>query len=271
MPELPEVETIVRELAPQLSGLNYLGAEVFWARTAPDFAAMGGLKNQRVCRVFRRGKYICLEFSGGATLTIHLRMSGRLSLIGHPAVPDYGRMVLRFAGLSPLWLVDARKFARVRLTGAGEPLLPGLGPEPLALETVRLVLSGVTSRRGAKAVLLDQTVLCGIGNIYADEILFAAGVHPHQPVPSLSPRKLARLARAVVAVLSEGIAHGGTTLADYFTPAGEPGSHGGHVQVYGRDGEPCFYCGTTLAKTLAGGRTTRFCPRCQPLTAKTGF
>ncbi|HNX96838.1 MAG TPA: bifunctional DNA-formamidopyrimidine glycosylase/DNA-(apurinic or apyrimidinic site) lyase [Candidatus Aminicenantes bacterium] len=268
MPELPEVETIVRELAPRLRGRIWLGVESHWSRTAPDAAAMAGLAGQRVRRVFRRGKYICLEFEGGAVVTVHLRMSGRLSFAGEAEPAKHVRLEFRLEGVSPLLLVDPRKFARVRLVAPGSPLLPELGPEPRDEETVRGVLAGVTSRRGAKAVLLDQTVLAGIGNIYADEILFAAGIHPLRSLPSLTPAQRERLARAVVAVLEEGIAHGGTTLSDYYTPSGQPGRHAGHVQVYGRDGKACFRCGAIIARTVAGGRTTRFCPRCQRLAGE---
>jgi len=263
MPELPEVETIVRELAPRLTGRVWLGTELHWSRTAPDFAAMADLSGQRIQRVFRRGKYACLEFTGGAVVTVHLRMSGRLSFAGGSDSQDHVRLVFHLRGVPPLWLVDPRKFARVRLVAPGSPLLPDLGPEPLDVVTVRAALARVTSRRGAKAVLLDQTVLAGIGNIYADEILFAAGVHPHRPLPTLTLAQRDRLAQAVVAVLEEGIAHGGTTISDYYTPRGEPGRHAGHVQVYGRDGKACFRCGAIIERTVAGGRTTRFCPRCQ--------
>lgn len=264
MPELPEVETIVRRLNPRLTGRRISHLELLWPRTLHgDLEAVNtAIQNQPVNVVKRRGKYIrlCLQ---GMQLTIHLRMSGRVVFdCGHEN-PSHVRARIHFVDAECLSLVDARKFARIQLWTPGQPFLPRLGPEPLSSITVRKGLDALVSHRPIKAVLLDQHVLAGIGNIYADESLFLARIHPLTPACELTPKQKTRLAEAVPRVLEAAIGGLGTTLNDYRDPNHRPGVFQHQLQAYQRTGQPCFTCGTSIVRIVVGQRGTHFCPKCQ--------
>lgn len=264
MPELPEVETIVRELRPRLTGDRMRSIEALWHRSlcGDPREVNRGIRGRRIMELFRRGKYICLDLEG-PRLTIHLRMSGRLLFITSPAEECHIRARLNFHESPGLALVDPRKFGRIRLWHEAEPFLPDLGPDPLDAETVCNVLAGVISRRAVKTVLLDQKVLAGIGNIYADESLFTARVHPLTPAGDLDNNQRVRLAAAVSRVLREAIRRRGTTLSDYRDPDSRHGGFQHQLKVYQCTGRPCPVCGTTISRIVVGQRGTHFCPRCQ--------
>jgi len=264
MPELPEVETIVRRLRPRLTGRRVSRLELLWNRTLqgdPE-AANAALHNRLVTGVERRGKYIRLRLQD-LQLTIHLRMSGRVVFDCTNENPNHVRARVHFMDAECLSLVDARKFARIRLWTPDQPFLPGLGPEPLASDTVRKVLDRLVSHRPIKAVLLDQHVLAGIGNIYADESLFQARIHPLTPACDLTPKQKTRLSNAVPHVLQAAIHGLGTTLNDYRDPNHRPGVFQHQLQAYQRTGQPCFACGTPIVRIVVGQRGTHYCPKCQ--------
>lgn len=266
MPELPEVETVVRQLRRLIAGRTFAGVRVLWPRTvegAPrEFRRR--LRGLTVARVVRRGKYIGIECAGGAFLTIHLRMTGKLVERLDAGDRRHLRASFVFADGGALHFVDARKFGRMRLWPCRGDSCPGLGPEPLRPQAVRAALRSLRTRRPVKSVLLDQAVLAGIGNIYADEALFMARIHPLRPTSGLHDEEIERLSRSVPRVLRAAIGRRGTTLRNYRTVAGESGENQEHLFTYGRAGLPCFVCGTPIEKIRINGRSSHYCPQCQP-------
>ncbi len=268
MPELPEVETVVRDLRQLLLGQAIGGVEVFWERTvatpAPaEFAAR--LAGQRILGADRRGKYIILRLDQDS-LVVHLRMTGQLLVV--PLSKEAGHEHLRVAlelSDSRLLFVDTRKFGRMYLVRDAAQIVGKLGPEPLGSSfTVQALAESLRGRRGAiKPLLLNQQVVAGIGNIYADEALFVAGILPSREAGSLAPAEVESLHAAIRSELARGIRNRGTTLSDYRDAGGRPGEHQSHLCVYGRAGEPCPRCGTEIARARLGGRSSCFCPHCQ--------
>ncbi|MBN2346648.1 MAG: bifunctional DNA-formamidopyrimidine glycosylase/DNA-(apurinic or apyrimidinic site) lyase [Candidatus Aminicenantes bacterium] len=265
MPELPEVETIVRQLRRSIKGGIIAGVRLYWRRSIEgcprEFCR--SLRGMTVARISRRGKYIGVECSGGAFFTIHLRMTGKLLRELPVAERKHLRAVFSFGDGTKLHFVDPRKFGRLRLWPCRRRACPGLGPEPLREATVAAALRKLKTRRPIKGVLLDQAVLAGIGNIYADEALFAAGISPRTPAAALSDGQVLRLSRSVPRILHAAIGRRGTTLRNYRTLAAERGENQEHLYVYGRAGQPCFACGATVEKARIAGRSSHFCPRCQ--------
>jgi len=286
MPELPEVETIVRDLRPHLEGRAIADVEVSWPRTiaepAEDVEAFrNGVVGRRIVQVGRRGKLIWLRLDDGQSVVIHLRMSGRLVLL--PAASGrHLRVTFALAHASGpgqgepehicLYFYDQRKFGRIWLTRDAARMFGDLGPEPMeaafGIEELALLLA---RRRGAlKPLLLNQRVIAGLGNIYVDEALFRAGVHPQRAANTLSREEDVSLHSAIEAVLQHAIELHGTTFDGLFVrPGGEEGRHQEGLQVYGRAGLPCTRCGTPIERIVVAGRGTHFCPRCQTLTRET--
>lgn len=265
MPELPEVETIVRQLQPVVTGKSVKAVSILWHRTVTGdhdkFKA--ALIGSRLIRIARRGKYICLFTGTGDCITIHLRMTGRLKFQLDEKEKNYTRAVFDFQDGSSLYFIDVRKFGRIMLWPKGSPLLPQLGPEPLEETPVFAALSGLTSIRAIKTVLLDQTVLAGVGNIYADEALYLAKIHPATPAAKVSKRKLKTLSRFIPEVLQSAIHHDGTTIIDYRSTGGSEGRNQFYLNVYGRIGQPCGSCGTEIQRIRLNNRSSHFCPKCQ--------
>ncbi|MBE0665234.1 MAG: DNA-formamidopyrimidine glycosylase [Candidatus Aminicenantes bacterium] len=268
MPELPEVETIVRELRRHIVGKTIAAVRLFWPRSVEGSQSefCRRLRGMTVAAVFRRGKYIGLEGADGTFFTIHLRMTGKL--VQEMAAQDRKHLRVRFNFLdgTALHFVDTRKFGRLRLWPSREQSCPGLGPEPLRQATLLAVLRALSTTRAIKTVLLDQTILAGIGNIYADEALFATGIHPLTPAAALNHGQQKRLARSLPLVLRLAIGRRGTTLRDYRTVEDRSGENQEHLFVYGRTGQPCLTCGTAIEKMRIAGRSSHFCPRCQKKT-----
>jgi formamidopyrimidine-DNA glycosylase len=275
MPELPEVETIVRDLRPDLQGRVILAAEVDWPRTVATSsieAFQQRIAGQRIEAAGRRGKYITLQLSPGDWLLIHLKMTGHLQVMApgerDASADKHVRAIFYLDDGRQLWFRNPRKFGRLHLTRDPGTLLGHLGPEPLADDfTLGAFAARIRPRRGRlKPLLVNQRFIAGLGNIYADEALFAAGLHPQRTADTLSDDEIAALYRAVRRVLQQGVDNRGTTLDDrgYRDAQGEAGSNQIYVQVYGRTDKPCVRCGTPVQRIVLGGRSAHFCPRCQP-------
>jgi formamidopyrimidine-DNA glycosylase len=273
MPELPEVEHVVRALRPIVTGRRILAAELNLKRTAPELsrAAFGRqLRNLRITGVGRRGKYILFELESGRLLATHLRMTGKfLSLTADDALPPYAHVVFYLDDERRLVFCDMRQFGRMRLIRDASRLpkeLTALAPEPLSDEfTEEYFLETLSrSRRSLKQLLLDQTRVLGLGNIYAVEALFLARINPTKPANRLSKSRARKLYQAIRQVLREAIDAGSTLRIDL---ADGNGSYFETPErfwrVYEREGEPCVNCGTRIRRIVHGGRSTYYCPRCQ--------
>ena len=268
MPELPEVETIRAQLAPRLTGRSLVRVEILDPRlTRPIdlFEVAEELEGDTVLAVERRGKYLVLRLESGLALLVHLRMTGGF----HWQPTSHERAVLELDDGTRLVYRDVRRFGTwlVLEDAELEPYFAGKnGPEPLGPHFTTEWLAGRLAVRRApvKAVLLDQRVVAGLGNIYADEALWRARVNPMRPANGLDAEEVRRLHRAIRASLRMGIERQGSTLSDYAAPDGSPGSMQDEFRVYGRDGLPCPRCRTPIAKARVGGRGTWYCPRCQP-------
>ncbi|HUG15467.1 MAG TPA: DNA-formamidopyrimidine glycosylase [Thermomicrobiales bacterium] len=276
MPELPEVETVRRTLGPLITGRSIAGFVLCWDRTV---ARMDGnsfldlIIDRTIVDVNRRGKLVILELSDGARVSVHLRMTGELFALpaDRQRVPDrerYLRALFSFDDGSSLAFYDVRKFGRICYLTPGdyEDVDRALGVEPLsAAFSVDCLHSILSSRsRAIKPLLLDQIVIAGLGNIYVDEALFAAGIHPLMRAHDISVEQARLLHRAIVEILSASIDRRGTTLRDYRGGVGEPGQNQSHLRIYGiRPGHPCTSCGYPVARLVVGQRGTVYCPRCQ--------
>ena len=273
MPELPEVETIRRRLEPLVVGRRFETVEIKDALlvrpSGPDEVA-ARLAGERVVALERRGKYLIVRFGSGRALLVHLRMTGTLQHArnGLPEDP-HRRALVHLDDGSRLAYRDVRRFGTWLLLEPGEvePYLGArLGGEPLGRPfTGRTLAARLAGRRApVKAALLDQRTLAGLGNIYVDEALWRARVHPLRPAGGLDEAEIRRLHRGVRGALEAGLDRQGATLRDYRTPDGTPGSAQDAFNVYGRAGEPCGRCRTPIEKIRVAGRGTWFCPRCQP-------
>jgi formamidopyrimidine-DNA glycosylase len=273
VPELPEVETVRRGLAPALEGRTIERVEILderLTRPFPPAQVAARLVGERVETVERRGKYLIVRFESGRVLLIHLRMTGNvlLGVQGAPAELLHRRAVVELDGGAKITYRDVRRFGTWLLLEPGELddyLSERLGPEPLERWfSPRQLAQRFTGRRApVKAVVLDQRVVAGLGNIYADEALWYARVHPLRPAEQLSADEVTAVHKGIRRALRTGIARQGATLSNYVSPDGERGSMQDEFRVYGRDGESCERCGTPIEKTRAGGRGTWYCPHCQ--------
>lgn len=273
MPELPEVETIARSIAPHVAGRKIVSADVRWARTVATPSPKKfreRIKGQRILGVTRRAKYLILKLED-YNLLIHLRMSGDIVVRkGKMQAKKHDRLILALRGErgeeSSLAFNDTRKFGRVWLTDDPDSILGKLGPEPLGKEfTPKWLYENLRRRnRQLKPLLLDQNFLAGIGNIYADESLHLAKLHPLGLSNAVTLKQAKALHEAIRSVLKEGIRRNGASI-DWVYRGGE---FQNYFRVYGREGEPCSACGTEIQKFTVGQRGTRVCPKCQPLERK---
>jgi formamidopyrimidine-DNA glycosylase len=273
VPELPEVETVRRKLAPVLTGRRFEGVTILDSRLVRPLdpaVVAAGLEGERVDAVERRGKYLIVRFESGRSLLIHLRMTG--SIRHHPAgetsSDSHVRAVVRLDDGSDVTYRDVRRFGTWLVTEADELepyLAQRLAREPLERSFhAKGLAQRLTGRRAPiKAALLDQRTVAGVGNIYADEALWRAGIHPGRPAGDLRAEEVIVLTAAVKAALRAGIRRQGATLRDYAQPDGQRGRMQDTLKVYGRTHEPCERCGTLIEKTRVAGRGTWFCPRCQ--------
>ena len=270
MPELPEVETIKNELAPHVIGHTVTGITLLWDRTVhqPSIEEFHSrLIGQRITGATRRGKYLILSLSSNEVLIIHLKMSGSLLLKPASAEPDkYVRAILCLDGETALHFRDPRKFGAMWLVKDEKEVVGKLGPEPLDAGFTPQVLAERLRNRNVpiKALLCDQTFIAGIGNMYADEALFAAGIHPLRLGRSLSRDEVKRLYHAIEQVLQTAIGNKGASIMNYFRPGGELGTAHFEFKVAHRRNETCPTCGTPLKRITVRNRGTYFCPKCQP-------
>jgi formamidopyrimidine-DNA glycosylase len=284
MPELPEVETVARDLRPRLVGATIVGARVLWSRTVRTHEPLAFgevVAGREVLVVGRRAKQIVIELSGDAAMTIHLKMTGQLFVVAAEAPEDpYVRLVLELADGRELRFRDIRKFGRVGLYGrdpvtrelvaelGGVAVFAAIGPEPLEdAFTVREFRRRSRRRKGRlKSLLLDQSFLAGVGNIYADEALWRSRLHPLRTVGTLRPADERHLYDAIRTVLAEAVDRRGSSIDDYTAPDGD-GSMQERLDVYQRTGEPCPRCGRPIKRIVVGARSTHFCSWCQRLPA----
>ncbi|WP_057911462.1 DNA-formamidopyrimidine glycosylase [Peribacillus muralis] len=275
MPELPEVETVRRTLEQLVLGKEIKEVSVFWPKIIkapePIEQFQDALKGQTIHEIGRRGKFLIFTLDEYSMVS-HLRMEGKYGV--HQKEEPYDKhthVIFTFTDDSELRYRDVRKFGTMHLFTKGEeferlPLLH-LGPEPLSsdftVEGLRAKLA--KTNRKIKPVLLDQTVVVGIGNIYVDESLFRSGIHPERIASSLSLEEIKKLHAEIIATLGEAVEKGGSTIRSYINSQGQIGMFQLELNVYGRKGEDCKTCGTPLEKHVVAGRGTHICPVCQPL------
>lgn len=276
MPELPEVETTARGMRSRLVGLRLMRVGgVDWPRMLPNSSGPeldAELRGRRLEDVERRGKYLLLRFEHGVILGLHRKMSGNLLVrAADEPLELHTHLVLSFEHDTELRFVDPRKFGRVYLfheQGALDVFVgERLGPEPLEGLTADRLAGLLRGRRGRiKSLLLDQRFLAGIGNIYADEALWQAGIHPLRAADMLSRAEIARLASSIRLVLGKAIERRGTSFSSYRDAEGLEGENQAFLQAYGRGrtGQPCLRCGSAFQTLTLGQRTSHYCPRCQP-------
>lgn len=276
MPELPEVQTIVDDLkAVGVQGGVIAGAEVFWPRTLSGYpveAFREKIKDRTIARIRRRGKYIVFDFENNSHLLVHLRMSGRLLLksIGAPRL-KHEHIILSLKDGRQLRFHDPRKFGRFYLVRDTEPILGRLGPEPLDPSFHRRDFSHRLKNRCRmiKPLLLDQTFIAGIGNIYADEALWEARIHPHKIASEFTSMEAETLFRAIRKVLRKGLRNLGTSLgsgqSNFFSVAGRHGHNREQLNVFRRQGAACPRCHGTIQRIVVGQRSTHICEKCQKM------
>lgn len=273
MPELPEVETIKRTLEVRIKGLSVVSVIIFLPKLIrtpglEEFKTL--LTGRKFQRLDRRGKYLMLHLSQGLVMVIHLRMTGRLVYLHASAeVAPHTHLIINLDDGCQLRYSDIRRFGNVSLVPAADlnklPGLCSLGREPFDLEFTRgYLLKQLHSRRVIlKTLLLDQSFIAGLGNIYADEVLFRARIHPQQRSNALTQRQSAKLFHAIRDVLKEGIENRGTTLRDYVDGEGMAGNYQNLLKVHNRENQPCKVCSTNISRLRISGRSTYFCPYCQ--------
>ena len=296
MPELPEVETVATDLQSWVAGATIRHATVNWERTIrhpqPPERFVAEISGSTIRRVGRRAKTVLVHLDDGRVMTVALRMTGALIVVAPGTPPDpYARVIFELEDGRELRYRDVRKFGRIglwpggglRSVGAGRgarsrkvaegskgyrigEVFSGHGPEPLARSFTAARFAERLSRRSGrlKTLLLDQSFIAGVGNIYADEALWRSRLHPLRRADTLTPDEVRRLHRAVRTVLRQGIANRGSSFSDYVGADGEPGDNAERLMVYQRTDQPCFRCGRPISRIVVGQRSTHFCPRCQP-------
>ena len=268
MPELPEVETVVRDLRPLLVGRR-LGVVAVGGKLRRPWRSEWAVAGATVTALRRRGKWIVVELAAAGRLVVHLGMTGQLTVVAADE-PHPTHLHLRFPldDGRELRFRDVRRFGSVELfpddASVAAFLGDRLGPEPDELDPTAFAAAVRASKRPVKATLLDQAVAAGVGNIYADEALHRAGLHPERRGPTLTVAECDRLRVAVAGVIAFAIDHRGSTIRDYIGGSGLKGRFQDEHRVYGRGGEPCRTCGTAIQVVRVGGRSSHFCPACQP-------
>ena len=280
MPELPEVESIRRSLDPVIRGLDLVRIRIGRRdvvrdtrgrrRGTIDPISLG--VDSRVAQVDRRGKQLVIRFENGSATVIRLGMSGRLEVpSGRGSIPPHRHVSWTFEGTNSdpvrVWFVDPRRFGGVHLARTPEDLagrlLAGLGPEAPKVRPREITDAFGRTQRAVKVVLLDQGMIAGIGNIYADEALHRAGIHPARAASDLDGPEIRRLCESIRKIMTAAIKAGGSTLRDHRLPDGSPGGYGDQHRVYGREGASCPSCEAILEGMRLAGRSTTYCPRCQ--------
>jgi formamidopyrimidine-DNA glycosylase len=268
MPELPEVETIKNELAPWVVGQSFTEATILDAKVVYGVSVEEvhrGLIGQKVESLQRRGKYLIFHLSNGRSLIIHLRMTGSL-LLNPKEIGRYARAVFRLSNGHQFVFNDRRRLGKMWLVDDADAIVGKLGPEPLDKNFTQDVLDQRLSRHHIpiKAALLNQSTVAGIGNMYADEALFAARIHPLRKADDLSPQEVQTLHHCIRRVLRAAISSKGASVDTYIRPEGELGTAHSDFKVAHKGGEPCPVCGSPIERCVVQNHGTYFCPRCQP-------
>jgi len=270
MPELPEVETVKNELAPHLLGRKFTDITILWDKvikqpSVEDFRSR--LVGQEITGLSRRGKYLTIHLSSGDLLVIHLKMSGSLLISKDAsAPPKHTRAIIHLDKGTNIFFRDPRKFGAMWLVKESSSVTGKLGPEPLEASFTPQVLAKLLLNRKApiKALLCDQSVIAGIGNMYADEALFCARIHPLRQGGSLSPDEIERLHHAIQQVLRTAIGNKGASIVNYYRPSGETGTAHFEFKVAHQGGKTCPVCSSPIQRIRVRNRGTYFCPKCQP-------
>jgi len=273
MPEMPEVETIRRSLIDKITGRRIVEVEFILSRlvkwpSAGEFQAV--LTGKTFVDLTRRGKYLLFHMDHGQIMVVHMRMTGQLRYVTAGMLMDkFNRILFKLDNGDMLIYADKRTLGTLYLLAPEELWrisgLANMGPEPLSAEFSLKYLKELLEKRhgNIKAVLLNQKYIGGLGNIYVDESMSIAGIHPERMASSLSDGEIEKLFHAINKVIEDGIIHGGTTFSDYRDSSGKIGSHQHHLTVYGRKSAPCLICGTQIVWKSIAGRGTHFCPECQ--------
>ncbi len=267
MPELPEVETIKNELLPHVLNRTIQSVNVYWDKmvkqpSVKEFRSQ--VSGQKITGLSRRGKYLFFHLSGGNVLIMHMKMTG--SLLVNPSDTRFTRAILHLDNGTAIHFWDPRKFGKMWLDKDTKAVQSQLGPEPLDESFTMGTLSNILEKRNApvKAVLLDQAIIAGIGNMYADEALFEAKIHPAKPARTLSKEEVKRLYLAIQLVLRKALEKKGASVRNYIRPDGTPGRAHDEFNVAHGVGKNCPRCGTPIKRIVVRGRGTYFCPKCQP-------
>jgi formamidopyrimidine-DNA glycosylase len=267
MPELPEVETIKNELLPYVVGRTLKGVDIFWDKmvrqpSVPEFRAR--VIGQKITDLSRRGKYLFFHLGSGERLVMHMKMTG--SLLIDPPDDKYARAIFQLDNGAALHFRDPRKFGVMWLAADESAVASRLGPEPLDDDFTNETLADILRNRKApvKPVLLDQSIIAGIGNMYADEALYEAKIHPVKPAGSLSDEEIKRLHRAIRRVLRAAIKNKGASVRNYIRPDGNIGTAHAEFRVAHGTGKNCPRCGIPIQRIVVRGRGTYLCPKCQP-------
>ena len=270
MPELPEVETVKNELLPHVIGRRITGVTLLWEGIVKEPSAKefrSSLVGQTITGITRRGKYLPFSLSGGDSLIIHLKMTGSL-LIGRDSSepPKYTRAIIHLDKDTNIFFRDPRKFGAMRLVKDKDSIIGKLGPEPLEAAFTPQILAQLLAKRTApmKALLCEQNLIAGIGSMYADEALFATGIHPLRSGKSLSQEEIECLHNAIRKILWSAIGNKGASVDTYFRPDGTKGTAHFEFKVAHRGGKPCYNCGTPIERLAIRNRGSYFCPKCQP-------
>jgi formamidopyrimidine-DNA glycosylase len=272
VPELPEVETIRRDLQPLVAGrridaIHVDPATIHLLAGVSIETLRENLVGRTIESLGRRGKYLLFSLDDGRVFVVHLRMTGRLVWRPREAPPEqWQRAVIELDNGHDLRWSDLRKFGTWRIHESADEVIQKLGPEPIDTDlTLKQFRERLVKRTApVKAVLLDQRRFAGLGNIYVDEALYEAGIRPDTPAGLVSPAAMKRLFASSRNVLERGIANRGASFKDYVDGQGEQGTQHMYVQVFRRTGLPCYRCGSTILRTVVGGRSTHYCPKCQP-------
>jgi formamidopyrimidine-DNA glycosylase len=268
VPELPEVETIKNELSPHVIGRTITGVDVFWDKmvrqpAVPEFRER--VTGRKITNLSRRGKYLFFHLDSGEMLVMHMKMTG--SLLINPPDEKYARAIFQLDGGVTMHFRDPRKFGKMWLASDESAVMSKLGPEPLDDDFTVGTLTEILHNRKApaKPVLLDQSIIAGIGNMYADESLYEAKIHPARPANSLTDEEIKRLYRAIRRVLRAAIKSGGASVRNYIRPDGNIGTAHDEFRVAHGTGRNCPRCGTPIQRIVVRGRGTYLCPKCQVL------
>jgi formamidopyrimidine-DNA glycosylase len=268
MPELPEVETIVRDMNEAIAGARITDIDCLtrsvWRGRIPSRNSLVG---REINKFQRRGKHILMHLSDNHTLVFHLKMTGRLTLHDPGCEPAAHTHMIMKLDNRELCYADVRRFGFIHYMKTSRvnkaEYVARLGPDALSISTDEFIGAVKSRNRPIKAALLDQTVISGLGNIYSDEALFDAGIRPSRKASNVSKNRLRLLEKNIKMVLRKAIMARGSSVSDFVDGSGRKGSYQSHHKVYGRTGDPCFNCGMDIRRVVIAGRSSHFCPRCQ--------